>query len=286
VEGVCSTTKIRMMDVRDIPSAVRLTGSEGWGFTAQDFRRLLQLDPQGCFIASDRHRRVGLITTTSYDSFAWIGNVIVAESARGRGVATELIGHAISHIESRGIKRVGLYSYLETRSLYKKFSFVERMRFLRYVGTTGARDKKEARSLARDRLSEIVRFDRDRFGANRKNLLELLYREFPHLCFVLEDRGRIEGYVMAKGAQFGYEVGPWVCDHSVIGLVDTLLNAELKRMGKGRVEVTVPKRNRIANHALVRSGFSPVGEVAQMFRGGFPKCRDDTIFAIGALEKG
>jgi RimJ/RimL family protein N-acetyltransferase len=53
-----------------------------------------------------------------------------------------------------------------------------------------------------------------------------------------------------------------------------------------RVEITVPKENRHANYVLRRLGFSLVGEVTEMFRGGYTEHRLDTIYATGGLEKG
>lgn len=280
------TAKIRVMEPRDIPFAIRLTDTEGWGFTRQDFLRLLHLDPSGSFVAVNRNRKVGLINTTTYDRVAWIGNVIVAKSMRSQGVGNQLLKSAISHIEAKGIKKIGLYSYIETRSLYKKFGFVEKAHFLRYVGTAKARAEGGVEPYRSNRLNDIVKFDRGRFGADRRKLLTLLCNEFPNLCFISEDYGKVVGYVIAKGAQSGYEIGPWICDHIGSGSAEALLETELNQMKGKKVEITVPKRNRHVARVLRRLGFSLVGEVAEMFRGGYPTHRLDTIYAAGGLEKG
>src|SRR5213596_2637540 len=47
----------------DIAAAIALTDLEAWGYTTADFRRLLDLSPEGCFAAELRGRVVGVLTT-------------------------------------------------------------------------------------------------------------------------------------------------------------------------------------------------------------------------------
>ncbi len=278
-------TKIRAMTPGDMSFALRLTDTQGWGFTHQDFLRLLRLGAQGCFVAVKENQRIGIITTTKYDDLAWIGNVIVAKAFRGQGVGIQLLENAISHIEREGINRIGLYSYPYTRSLYRRFGFSETAIFVRYLRksktTTDIEPTKLSRNLS---LKKIAQFDKDRFGADRTKLLRLLSNEFRRFSFVFEDHNRILGYVIAKGAQSGYEIGPWISDYNET--TTTLLNAELNQMKRKKVEITVPKRNRFVAHALSKTGFSPVGQVHEMYRGAPPKRRLENIFAVGGLEKG
>ena len=278
--------KIRAMTTDDIPFAIRLTDTENWAFTRQDFLRLLKLSLGGCFVAVNEKKKAGLVTTTIYDSFAWIGNVIVIESARGHGIGAQLVNCAISHIERKGIGKMGLYSYLRTRSLYMKFGFRETEYFARYAGISTERNGKGAEPLTSRHLKRIANFDKTRFGAQRVRLLRLLIHDSPNLAFVSEDHGRVSGYIIAKGGPSGYEIGPWVCDHDADGLAGTLLNAELCPMEGKRVEITVPKRNGYTIHLLKKAGFSLAREVAEMFRGGVPKRKPEAIFAVGGLEKG
>jgi len=279
-------TRIRMMLPDDIPFAIKLTNTEEWGFTRQDFLRLRRLDPRGCFVAVSKKRKIGLITTTTYDQFAWIGNVIVEESARNRGVGMQLLNRAISHVERKGIKRIGLYSYPETRSLYKTLGFAETTQFVRYTGTPRKRRHGEANPLHFRHLNNVARFDKDRFGADRKKLLRMLIQDFPTLSFVSEKGDKILGYIMAKGAQSGYEIGPWVCDRNTTESAETLLKTELTQMEGRRVEITVPKTDAVVARLLKASAFLPTGEVVEMFRGSLPRRCSRSILAVAGLEKG
>ena len=277
---------VRVMQARDIPFAIKLTDTEDWGFDHRDFVRLLQLDPRGCFLAIHDGKKAGLITTTTYDRFAWVGNVIVARSSRGRGIGVELLNHAISYAKEKRIQKVGLYSYLKTRAFYQNSGFVEGERFVRYRGIPKARNEARVSSFRDEYLKGIVRFDRDRFGADRERYLQILGRDFPKFFLFSKEDDRILGYIAAKGGPSGYEIGPWICDSDPPQSVGGLLDGLLDRM-KGKIlEITIPRNNHRAAQMIRDSGFSRVGEVAEMFRGGFPKRRQNTIFAVGGLEKG
>jgi ribosomal protein S18 acetylase RimI-like enzyme len=277
-------TKIRAMEHGDVSFALRLTNTEGWGFTRQDFLRLLKLGTRGCFVALKEKQRIGIITTTKYDDLAWIGNVIVAKALRGQRVGIQLLERAISHIEAEGINRIGLYSYPHTRPLYRSLGFSETAIFVRYLRTSETMTQESAKLSRRFNLKEIARFDKDRFGADRTKLLRQLSKEFRKFFFVFDDGNRISGYVIAKGAQSGYEIGPCISDYNEPAMA--LLNAELNQMKGKKVEITVPMRNRFVTHAFSKIGFSPVGQVHEMYRGALPRRRLETIFAVGGLEKG
>src|SRR5256885_10154299 len=88
VEG----TRIRRLEERDIDAAIALTDLEAWGYTREDFRRLLALSPNGCFAAERDGRVVGGLTTTTYDCLAFPGAVLVAPGVRGEGVGADMVG--------------------------------------------------------------------------------------------------------------------------------------------------------------------------------------------------
>jgi hypothetical protein len=79
------TIRVRSMEPGDVEFAVGLTATEGWGYSPQDFRRLMNLDPRGCFVALDGNRRVG--SPPSPPMGRWPGSaassLIPASAARG-----------------------------------------------------------------------------------------------------------------------------------------------------------------------------------------------------------
>ncbi len=121
----------------DISFAVRLADQEDWGIPARDFERILLLDMCGSFVAMENEKRVGIATTTSYGKqIAWIGNVVVEKSRRGRHIGQALVKHAIGYLEKKRVARVALYSFDENIEFYRKLGFKVGQRF-RAIPTEG-----------------------------------------------------------------------------------------------------------------------------------------------------
>jgi hypothetical protein len=73
--------KIQLLTENDLTAAMRLVEPANWNQTQHDWRRLLRLEPQGCFAAWLDGRLVATITTTIYGTeLAWIGMMFVARN--------------------------------------------------------------------------------------------------------------------------------------------------------------------------------------------------------------
>ena len=67
--------KLRRLGLDDLPAADQLRQAAGWNQTLTDWRRLLALDPEGCFAAVDESQIVGTATTTSFGNESAVRNV-------------------------------------------------------------------------------------------------------------------------------------------------------------------------------------------------------------------
>src|SRR5260370_29973624 len=93
---------VRLLKPSDIPQAMLLKDAEGWNQTEQDWRRLLELSPDGCFGIEHEGKLVATTTTTSYGrELAWIGIEITAPEFRGHGLATTLLSPALEFLDAR-----------------------------------------------------------------------------------------------------------------------------------------------------------------------------------------
>ena len=72
-----------------------LTSKEGWSGTRTDFEELLAFDSHGCFIGEENSERVSMVCAIPYGKFGNIGNLIVIDECRGRGLGATLMEHAI-----------------------------------------------------------------------------------------------------------------------------------------------------------------------------------------------
>ena len=60
--------------------------------------------------------------TTDGASFCWLGDVFVAESARGRGIGTWLVGEVVGHLRSQGVPRF-LLGTRDAHGVYERLGF-------------------------------------------------------------------------------------------------------------------------------------------------------------------
>src|SRR6516225_9905811 len=99
---------IRPMTAADLALGLRLSEAAGWNQIPADWQRFLDLQLDGCFVAEFDGAAVGTTTTCILGSVAWIAMVLVDEAARGRGVGTASMRHALRFLDERGVATVRL----------------------------------------------------------------------------------------------------------------------------------------------------------------------------------
>ena len=96
--------EIRPLSAKALGFADELRLEAGWNQTLIDWKRLIALNPSGCFIAGWEGEPAGPLTTTIYgDELAWIGMVLVKAEFRKRGIAAALMKHAMAYLREKGI---------------------------------------------------------------------------------------------------------------------------------------------------------------------------------------
>ena len=281
--------RIRKMRRGDISFAVRLSDQEDWGIPVQDFERLLRLDPRGSFIAVENARRVGLATTTSYGKqIAWIGNVVVEKSRRGKHIGKALVKHAVAYLQKTGVKRIALYSFDENIEYYRKLGFVQGPGFARF-----RREGKALRDVvyeSDDRKAMTVRAllatDRKAFGADRARLLVDMFNSGAAWYLGYSVRSK-RSYLLAKDYEDMSELGPWV-SFGVRGTeLESMLRLVLKRTESKPIEISCPLTNRKVLAMLSKSHFRTIKKGHMMCYRRLSKIgQPNAIVAFGFLDKG
>ena len=128
-----SLLRITEMKKDDVKFALKLTRIERWSYNEDDFRRLIIFEPEGCFIASKNEKRIGMVTTTSYEDYAFLGCLIVLKGERGKGIGTKLMGHAINYLNGKGVKTVELDGVFPAVSMYRRLGFKDKYLSLRFI---------------------------------------------------------------------------------------------------------------------------------------------------------
>lgn len=262
--------EIRLLDGGDIAGAMRLKTAARWNQTADDWRRLLELDPRGCFAAAVGGRLVGTTTTTAYGrELAWVGMVLVDPEFRRRGIATALVRAALGRLAEVGAAAVKLDATPAGAPVYEALGFEAELRVERWCGVAGS--AAEDRVVGVSELSApagIFACDRRAFGADRSALLTALIADACVRPLVsVTQGGRVQGYALARRGAEAFYVGPVVAQNA--GVAAALLEGMLGQLVGSRVYIDL------------NTTFA--GGAAELAARGFVKQRD--LLRMGYGEK-
>jgi ribosomal protein S18 acetylase RimI-like enzyme len=278
---------IRAMTEEDFDYALRLTNMLKWDYLRRDFEWMVEFEPEGCFVATEGGRRVGITTTITYQKIGWIGNVAVSPRYRRMGVGSALVERAVDYLRSRSVDFMGLYAYPEAAGFYNALGFRGDERFIRLRGQGRPYRFEGCRRMERRDLEDVMGLDAKCFGAGRGRVLKKIFEGSGGLCWVRASNGRIVGCVMGTESATGLEAGPWVCDPTHIEGAMDLLKAFLSNARGERVGLVVPARSPMLIDGLKGLGFEPDFTVLRMFYGGRkPRMEEGSMFAIESLERG
>ena len=220
--------EIRLLTEGDIGAGMRLKELAGWNQTESDWRRLLKLDSQGCFVACIDHRVVGTATSTAYGpDLAWIGMVLVDPDCRRRGIATQLVQATLRSLRSRGVKTIKLDATPAGLPVYAALRFVEEARIERWMGRARPVGKMDCQIWGGPLEAKAMSLDRLAFGAERSALLGSLVADssVPPLTICAPD-GELRGYALARQGAVACYVGPIVAtdQNAAASLLDGMLD--------------------------------------------------------------
>ncbi len=275
---------IRKMRRSDFSFAIRLTDTMNWDLTERDFAFMMELEPEGCFVALADSKRVGITTTTHFGRIGCIGNVIVDEQCRSQGIGVKLVKEAIRYLSEKSATTIALYAYQNTVEFYERLGFQVDHHLIRFTGQ-GQRNQENCanvRGMTQPDLEEAISMDHKCMNWNRERLLRRKFTESGDLCYVARENGKLIGFVMAD--RYRQEIGPLICrvdrDEEAINLLKTVLRKLVSvDVGIGVSE----KRRRIAD-VLVGMNFKEEFRVTLMHLGeSLPTTR--CIVAMESLER-
>jgi predicted N-acetyltransferase YhbS len=269
------------MAARDLDFAVAQTAREGWASARSMFENHLAHDPDGCFVAEEAGRQVGMVTTTRYRHGAWIGNLIVEPASRSRGIGRALMRRGLDRLEGSGVATVRLDGDPPGIPLYRDLGFVDEWESLRFAGVaTPGPGSGNVAALDSGDLESVAALDAEAFGDDRRRWLRLQLRH-ARSAFVLRQGGTVTGYLLVGPSDRGLRIGPWVARDATAAV--RLLRAARRTSEPGQpLTLGVPAPNGAARELLLASGFEPTPSSLRMIRG--PRAaggRPELVFAIG-----
>ena len=277
--------EFRNMTRQDVPLGMRLKDEEGWNQTEDDWRRFLDLEPGGCFVAMKGGRPVGTVTACAFDSIGWIAMVLVDKPARHQGVGSRLVEHALEYLDARGVRTARLDATALGRPIYERFGFVAEYELVRMQGVADAPGSRlDVREPPAEQLADILELDQAVTATQRGRLLEALYQEDPHAMRIFVIGGSVLGYMSIRRGTRAPQLGPGVAFTQEAG--GALIGDAISRCNGQPVFIDVPIDNRAAIACAESHGLTVQRPFIRMRRGD-PVDDDPTrLWASSGPEKG
>jgi len=276
---------IRPMTLADVPFGMRLKDQAGWNQTEADWRRFLSLQPDGCFVAEMAGQPAGTVTTSVFDSVAWIAMVLVDKASRGKGIGTRLVEYALEHLDARGVRSIRLDATALGRPIYEKLGFFPQYELARMEGTAWNVDRDAAvEPVSDDLLAAVAELDCRVSGTNRHRLIELLRRESSGRMWTARDSSGVVGYAAVREGSRAGQIGPAVSLSVDAGR--DLVDAAVRECGGRPLFVDVPLDNAAAVHWAEAGGLAVQRNFTRMCRGEPLLDHPELIWASSGPEKG
>lgn len=278
---------LRPMTMNDLALGMRLKQQAGWNQLEVDWQRLLDLQPDGCFVAEWDGVPAGTVVTCLFGPVAWVAMVLVDESLRGRGIGRALMGHALEFLDSRRIESVRLDATSLGQPLYETLGFVPQFSVVRFAGQPvsivgGA----ECATVFPDesQLADVIALDRRITHTERGRLLRRFFAESPASVQVVAGAEGVTGYLTSRPGSRAIQVGPGVALDDTAG--EQLLCDVLRRNACQPVFVDIPEQNSAAAQVATRFGLTEQRRLLRMCRGKNVCEELHSLWASSGPEKG
>lgn len=257
---------IRALEVRDLANADARVVEAGWNQVDADWRVFLDLGAAFAIDAPDGTLAATAATLPYPSGFGWISMVLVAGAWQRRGLATRLLDRSIETLRAGGNVPV-LDATPAGRTVYLPLGFRDGWPIQRWrrsgAPVTLAADGVRALDPSRD-WSAVLALDAASFGCDRAPLLERLRERSAGFACVIEEAGRLRGFLLGRDGRVATQMGPIVAE-------DESVAARLAAYAAAR----------IGTPAIVDALERHVGFAGFLERAGFSRERPYTRMALG-----
>ena len=268
----------------DTPAIASLRASEGWGVNEWALHAVISRPDARCIVAATEDGELaGVGSGIVYGPLGFIGNMIVGEGHRRRGIGSAILGAVTQYLEGAGCQRLELNATETGRPLYESHGFSS-------IGLSATAEVPRAARLAHDPsistrratqsdLGPLAAYDRPRFGGDRRALLEMLVADPDASMLLAERHGDLVGFGWVRIRE--PRVGPIVADEPSIAAA-LLADAFTLAADADQLRLNLPPGNRPGARWLEGLGVPIDPWDGRMARGPQLDRRDDTIYAMTA----
>lgn len=246
---------------KDIQFAAHLTKNESWhSETASELLTYYQHDPQGCLIAEQNRKPVGICVATPYLNSGFIGELIVDKTNRNQGIGQQLMKEAIHFLFSKGIKTIFLDGVKKALPIYLSLGFSPLYRSLRFFGQVDAHESPEIRQITKKDWGAIFELDLTVFGEDRSFFLRKRFESYPELSFVKESEGKIQSLLLGRVGNGGWvSAGPWIMNPENLNPLEILTHFQAK-IGNQPFSIGILEPNTSIISQIVLAGMQPAND--------------------------
>lgn len=210
---------LRPMAHADIAAGLRLCRAAQWNQLEDDWRCFLELKGSGCMLAERDGSVIGTAAFLRYgSSFSWISMMLVDPSERGAGIGSRLLESALDALSPQSCVRLDATPL--GQPLYCRHGFVPEYELDRAKVTVAAERfhplPGAARPMEPEDLHRVLEFDRQVFGADRRELLVSLYRRAPKFAWVAGQGSLLAGYSFGRPGYLYNQFGPIIAESAGI----------------------------------------------------------------------
>ncbi len=275
---------IRALTADDLPLGMQLKEQAAWNQTEADWRRLLAMEPEGCFVAEVDGRPMATTATCIFGTVAWVAMVLVDTAMRGRGTGTALMQHALAFLDARGVRSIRLDATPLGRPVYEKFGFAPQFELARLEGTLPSAPAVAGVTTANQEDWEtLLRLDREVTATDRRKWLLRLFAERPDALLVARQKGDLTGFATSRFGSRALYLGPCIASPEA----GPLLFADAWRRGAGQlVYLDIPVKNKPALEMAQAQGLTVQRHLLRMCRGEMIQERVECLWASSGPELG
>ena len=255
---------IRPFADTDVPLGMRLKEQAGWNQLEGDWRRMLAMQPDGCFVAEHDGTAAGTVMTCIFGDVAWIAMMLVEQSMRGKGIGRALMEHSLAFLDGQHVRTVRLDATPMGQQLYEKLGFVAEYSLARYAGSPvgGAICLSRVTLAAPTDHEAIFSLDRSVTQTDRHKLLWRLLDERPG--FVVRQNGQLRGYLLTRAGANAMQIGPCIADDAAGPL---LVNHAFAQHAGRSIYVDIPLSHGPATTMAREQGLTAQRQLLRMCRG-------------------
>lgn len=271
---------IRVLTHDDLGACLNLSQPAGWNQTEGDWRRALELQPDGCFAAVQDGVVIGTCTVCAFGPVAWVAMMLVDPAHRSRGIGRALMEHALAFLDALKVRSVRLDATPMGQPLYEKLGFVSQFRLARYAGTLPPDDSPpspDVMPVSAERWEELAAMDEHVTRTDRRKLLRYLFNKQPGEVRFVEGRGWMTCRQGAVAVQFG------PCEGEA---GDLLLSDAFRRYAGRHVYIDIPEMNAAARALAEERGLTIQRHLQRMTRGELLVERVSLLWSGAGPEKG